>query len=54
MKNCSILILIFLLALGHSVQAKDFDQQMYTYQLMKKDLLSIAKEYDLEVKTFGQ
>ncbi|WP_078435490.1 M14 family metallopeptidase [Metabacillus halosaccharovorans] len=54
MKYCSILILIFIIALGQSVQAKEFEQQMYTYQLMKKNLLSIAKAYDLEVRRFGQ
>lgn len=54
MKKCFLILLIFLVVFEHSGQAKEYEQQMYTYKRMKKDLLSIANEYDLEVRTFGK
>ncbi len=55
MKRYTFILLIFLVAFGYSGHTKGFEQQkMYTYKLMKKDLLTMANEYDLKVKTFGR
>lgn len=54
MKKRRIILLVCLFIFGHSVQAQESEQQIYTYKLMKKELQDIANQNNLEIRKFGE